>query len=96
MLIDLNYDRSRTMSLLWQSFLNYLQEHNKINKILIIIIILFFQMQLVVVDGAHENGVESVKFNGVLKGLAPMCPPPNAVIAFPCHPGTIRKEQNRL
>ena len=60
------------------------------------IINIFFQMQIVIVDGAHENGVTDVNFYGVLQGLAPMCPPPNAVIAFPCHPGTIRKEQGRL
>ena len=61
-----------------------------------IVFVLFFQMQIVIVDGAHENGVTGANFNGVLQGLAPMCPPPNAIIAFPCHPGTIRKEQRRL
>lgn len=53
-------------------------------------------MQIVIVDGAHENATNDVNLNGVLGGLAPMCPPPNAVIAFPCHPGTIQKEQERL
>ncbi|CAH3023725.1 unnamed protein product [Porites evermanni] len=53
-------------------------------------------MQVVVVDGAFENAQTDIKLKGVLKGLAPIPPPPNAVIAFPCHPGTIRPEQERL
>ena len=53
-------------------------------------------MQVVIVDGAHESTVTDVNLSGVLQGLAPMQPPPNAVIAFPCPPGTIRPEQERL
>ncbi|XP_068750368.1 uncharacterized protein [Montipora capricornis] len=53
-------------------------------------------MQAVIIDGAHENGLVSDNLNGVLQGLAAMKPPANAVIAFPCHPGTIRKDQERL
>ncbi|CAH3190555.1 unnamed protein product, partial [Porites evermanni] len=53
-------------------------------------------MQVVVVDGAFENAQTDIKLKGVLRGLAPINPPPNAVIAFPCHPGTVRPEQERL
>lgn len=53
-------------------------------------------MQVVIVDGAHENALTGVNLNGVLQGLAPIHPPPNAVIAFPCRPGSIRPEQERL
>jgi len=53
-------------------------------------------MQVVVVDGALENALADVQLNGVLRGLAPICPPTNAIIAFPCHPGTLRTEQERL
>lgn len=53
-------------------------------------------MQAVIIDGAHENGLVSDNLNGVLQGLAAMKPPANAVIAFPCHPGAIRKDQERL
>ena len=53
-------------------------------------------MQVVVVDGAFENAQTDMELKGVLKGLAPIPPPSNAVIAFPCHPGTIRPEQERL
>ena len=55
-----------------------------------------FQMQVVIVDGAHENSVKDLNLNGVLQGLAPIKPPPNGIIAFPCPPGTIRPEQERL
>ena len=60
---------------------------------------LLSQMQVVIVDGAYENPVvkECLKLNGVLPGLAPIQPPPNAFIAFPCHPGIVRKgEEERL
>lgn len=53
-------------------------------------------MQVVIVDGAFENALTDVSFSGVLQGLAPIHPPPNAAIAFPCLPGTIRPEQERL
>lgn len=53
-------------------------------------------MQVVIVDGAHENSVKDLNLNGVLQGLAPIQPPPNGIIAFPCPPGTIRPEQERL
>lgn len=53
-------------------------------------------MQVVIVDGAHENTVQYDNMNGVLPGLAPIQPPPNAFIAFPCPPGTIRPKQERL
>lgn len=55
-------------------------------------------MQVVIVDGAYENPVvkDCLKLNGVLPGLAPIQPPPNAIIAFPCHPGIVRKEKERL
>lgn len=53
-------------------------------------------MQVVIVDGAHENSVQEFQMNGVLQGLAPIQPPPNAVIAFPCPPGIIRPKQERL
>lgn len=53
-------------------------------------------MQVVVVDGAFENAQTDIELKGVLKGLAPIPPLSNAVIAFPCHPGTIRLEQERL
>ena len=43
-------------------------------------------MQVVVVDGALENALADIQLNGVLRGLAPICPPTNAVIAFPCQP----------
>ena len=56
----------------------------------------FLQMQVVIVDGAVENALTDVSLSGVLQGLAPIQPPPNAVIAFPCLPGTIRPEQERL
>lgn len=51
-------------------------------------------MQVVIVDGAYDNHVvtDCVKLKGVLPGLAPIQPPPNAIIAFPCRPGSIRKE----
>jgi len=57
---------------------------------------LFFQMQVVIVDGAHENTVKELNLTGVLQGLAPIQPPPNGIIAFPCPPGTIRPEKERL
>ena len=60
---------------------------------------LLSQMQVVIVDGAYENRVveDCLKLNGVLPGLAPIQPPPNAFIAFPCHPGIARKgEEERL
>ena len=58
---------------------------------------LFFQMQVVIVDGAYESAtIKDIKLDGVLPGLAPIQPPPNAIIAFPCHPGIVRPEQERL
>ena len=53
-------------------------------------------MQVVIVDGAHENTVNDMNMNGVLHGLAPIQPPANAVIVFPSPPGTIRPKQERL
>ena len=53
-------------------------------------------MHVVIVDGAHENTVKELNLTGVLQGLAPIQPPPNGIIAFPCPPGTIRPEKERL
>ncbi|KAK3717522.1 hypothetical protein QZH41_013789 [Actinostola sp. cb2023] len=52
-------------------------------------------MILLFVDGAHSCEGESSN-PAALTGLAPMLPPSNTVIAFPCKPGCIRPESERL
>lgn len=51
---------------------------------------------VIVIDGAHQKSPAVGDLNGVFQGLTAMYPPANAVIAFPCNPGTIRKDEERL
>lgn len=77
-------------------FLKYFLSSKQHIPYLALTVCLFFQMQVVIVDGAHENTVKELNLTGVLQGLAPIQPPPNGIIAFPCPPGIIRPEKERL
>ncbi|XP_015773272.1 PREDICTED: uncharacterized protein LOC107351491 isoform X1 [Acropora digitifera] len=51
---------------------------------------------VIVIDGVQVKSPAVDDLNGVLQGLTAMYPPANAVIAFACNPGTVRKDEERL
>ena len=51
---------------------------------------------VIVIDGVQVKSPAVDDLNGVFQGLTAMYPPANAVIAFTCGPGTIRKDEERL
>ena len=51
---------------------------------------------VVVIDGVQVKSPAVDDLNGVFQVLTTMNPPANAVIAFTCKPGIIRKDEERL
>ncbi|EDO49365.1 predicted protein [Nematostella vectensis] len=69
-----------------------IQQSLNINKL--ILQLHMSPLLIVIVDGSHH--IEG-KFRcpGILPGLSAIPPPPNGVIAFPCHPGSVRDPEHR-